>query len=455
MRQESSAMKKHARTLIIVLSAVGLAASVAALYVHYRLLADPSYTSFCDVSETVSCEAVLTSQYGSLFGIPVAVGGAIWSALVLLLGVFGMTSAPAPAPAAAAGPASASAKAAADKKAGHYDRSVKGQPAKGGHHVAAAQDNRAGRVAGYIFLLSTLGLAAVLYLGYASFFVLRQACPLCMAMYVSVIGLFIVSGGAASELSAIPGALGRDLRAVTGSPLASALAVVLIAASVGLVAWFPSEEPVADTAAAAPVAPPTETLGPEETQAFEAWLAAQPRVPLDVPSDGARVVVVKFNDYQCPACRQAYIAYKAIQQRYETQSPGQVAFVNVDYPLESECNTGGIHSAACEAAVAVRLARTRNRAAQMEEWLFDNQPGMTRDTVKQALADIAQVTDFDAQYAKVLDEVRKDAQLGQKLQINGTPTFFINGIRIASTLRPAYFDAAIAWELTRTQTATP
>jgi protein-disulfide isomerase len=75
--------------------------------------------------------------------------------------------------------------------------------------------------------------------------------------------------------------------------------------------------------------------------------------------------------------------------------------------------------------------------------------------VKQALADIAQVTDFDAQYAKVLDEVRKDAQLGQKLQINGTPTFFINGIRIASTLRPAYFDAAIGWELKRTQAATP
>jgi protein-disulfide isomerase len=221
------------------------------------------------------------------------------------------------------------------------------------------------------------------------------------------------------------------------------------------VMWFPREAPVAQTAAAEPVASPTETLGSEETQAFEAWLAAQPRVPLDVPSGGARVVVVKFNDYQCPACRQAYIAYKTIQQKYETQAPGQVAFVNVDYPLESECNTGGIHSAACEAAVAVRLARARNRAPQMEEWLFDNQPGMTRDTVKQALADIAQVTDFDAQYAKVLDEVRKDAQLGQKLQINGTPTFFINGIRIASTLRPAYFDAAIGWELKRTQAATP
>jgi protein-disulfide isomerase/uncharacterized membrane protein len=433
-------MKKHARTLVIALAVVGFAASVAALYVHYRLAADPSYTSFCDVSETVNCEAVLTSQYGSLFGVPVAAGGAIWSALVLLLGVFGMASASAATPAAPVTSAPG-----------------KGQPgpAKAGPHVAAAPDNRTGRVAGYIFILSTLGLAAVLYLGYASVFILRQACPLCMAMYASVIGLFIVSGGAASELSAIPGALGRDVRAVTASPLGLTLAAGLVVAAVGLVGWFPREAPVAETATAEPAAPPTETLGPDETQAFEAWLAAQPRVPLDVPGGGARVVVVKFNDYQCPACRQAYIAYKAIQQKYEAQSPGQVAFVNVDYPLESECNTGGIHSAACEAAVAVRLARARDRAAQMEEWLFDNQPGMTRETVKQALADIAQVTDFDAQYAKVLDEVRKDAQLGQKLQITGTPTFFINGVRIASTLRPAYFDAAIAWELKRAQAATP
>jgi hypothetical protein len=48
-------MKKYARPLIVLLAAVALAASVASLYVHYRLLTDPSYTSFCDVSETVSC----------------------------------------------------------------------------------------------------------------------------------------------------------------------------------------------------------------------------------------------------------------------------------------------------------------------------------------------------------------------------------------------------------------
>jgi protein-disulfide isomerase len=298
--------------------------------------------------------------------------------------------------------------------------------------------------------LSTLGLAAVLYLGYASFFVLRQMCPACLTMYVAVIGLFVVSGGAASDLSGLPGRIGQDIRSALGSPVAATISIAWVVAALALVTMFPRAEVVAASAPVDVVAAPTETLGAEEVAQFESWMAAQPRVDLAVPANGARVVVVKFNDYQCPACRQAYIAYKAIQQKYESQYPGQVAFVNVDYPLESECNTGGIHSSACEAAVAVRLARTRNRHRELEEWLFDNQASLSRDRVKQALADIAQVTDYDARYASTLDEVRKDAQLGQKLQINGTPTFFINGIRIASTLRPSYFDAAIAYELRRT-----
>ena len=402
-------MKRHARTLIVAFASLALVASVASLYVHYQILADPLYTSFCDISETVSCEAVMTSQYGSVYGVPVAAGGAVWSGLVLLLGVVGMRP---------------------------------------------PRSEEAGRIAGYVFLLATVGLAGVLYLGYASFFVLRQMCPLCVAMYVGVVGLFVVSGGVASGLTALPARLGRDLRAVMASPLAATLAVAWVVASVSLVAFFPRENTAAEFAAA-PVVAPTETLGAVEVAQFEAWLDAQPRVDLGVPANGASVVVVKFNDYQCPACRQAYLAYRGIEQKYDEESPGQVAFVSLDYPLEAECNMGGIHASACEAAVAVRLARGVDREAEMAEWLFANQDTLTRDRVKEGLTEVAQVTDFDARYDEILEDVRVDAQLGQRLQITGTPTFFINGIRIASTLRPAYFDVAIAYELSKASAPGP
>src|SRR5262245_51862605 len=86
-------MKKHSRAIIVVLAAIGLGASLASLYVHYKLLTDPSYTSFCNVSETVSCEAVYQSVYATVGGVPVAAGGAIWAGLVLVLAL-GMRGTP-------------------------------------------------------------------------------------------------------------------------------------------------------------------------------------------------------------------------------------------------------------------------------------------------------------------------------------------------------------------------
>src|SRR5687768_4758515 len=83
-------MSPRKRLLLIAFSLLGLGASVAALYVHYRLLTEPGYSSFCDVSATVSCQQVFQSEYGTVFGLPVAAGGAIWSALVLLLSFWAM-----------------------------------------------------------------------------------------------------------------------------------------------------------------------------------------------------------------------------------------------------------------------------------------------------------------------------------------------------------------------------
>ena len=83
-------MSKFGRPALLVLAAVAFAASVASLYVHYPLIADPSYVSFCDVNEPVSCEAVYNSAYGTVAGVPVAAGGVVWSALVLLFAGYGM-----------------------------------------------------------------------------------------------------------------------------------------------------------------------------------------------------------------------------------------------------------------------------------------------------------------------------------------------------------------------------
>jgi uncharacterized membrane protein/protein-disulfide isomerase len=401
-------MTGRVRSALIVFAAIGLIASSAALYVHYRLLTDLTYSSsFCDISETVSCQQVFQSQYGTVFGIPVAAGGALWSLLVLMLCAGGMR---------------------------------------------ASTAETASRLASYIFLVSTLALAAVFYFAYVAFFVLRQACPLCISIYVSVVATFLLSAGAAGPLSALRSRLGTDFVALFRNPTAATLAVVWLAVSASLVLGFPREPELNASESQAAPAAPVETLSAEQRAEWEAWLDAQPKAAEALPTGGTKVLVLKFNDYQCPSCRMAHILYKEIIAKYEKAHPGAFKFENRDYPLETECGAGNAgHTAACEAAAAVRMAREKNRDKELEVALYERQsPTMSRDDVKAALQEVAQISgaDFDSSYAKTLESVRVDVQLGQKLGISGTPTFFLNGIRLPS-LRPVYFDAAIEWALRR------
>jgi uncharacterized membrane protein len=397
-------MLQRSRIALMALALLGLGASAYALYVHYRL-ADPSYIPGCEISDTVGCQQVLTSAYGSVLGVPVAAGGAIWSGLVLILAAWGMR-----------------------------------QP----------RSELAGRVAGYVFLLATIGLAAVFYFAYASFFVLGQACPVCMTMYVSVAGIFLVSAGAATSLTSIPKRLGEDLAGVTRSQTATTLAVVWLAASIALLVFFRPEpiaalgEPVLAEGTAPPPAPAMETLSPEQTAEWDNYLDSKMPVTEMLPSGATKVRVVKFNDYQCPACRQTWNLYQGIIAKYEAEYPGVFVYESRDFPLEGECGAGGGHGMACEAAAAVRMAREKNKHRDLEAWLFANQSfDMTRDDVKRGLQEVAQITDFDAQYPNHIDDVRADAQLGQKLGVSSTPTFYINGIKLETLLRPTYFDATI------------
>jgi uncharacterized membrane protein len=400
-------MQKNSRYLILVLALVAFAASVASLYVHYKLLTDLTYASFCDVNETVSCQAVYQSAYATVFGVPVAAGGAIWAALVALLVWFGMRA----------------------------PRSEEGT-----------------RTAGYVFLLSVIGLASVFYFAYTSFFVLGKLCLLCVTVYVAVTGIFLVSSGVASvTLKTLPSRLGADLRSMLASPTAVGIAALWLLGSASLVAFFPREgsgtQTTAGTSASVPSAP-IETLTEAQLSEWHVWIDAQPRETAALPPAGVKVLVMKFNDYQCPSCKAAWGLYKDVFAKYEASHPGVFKYENRDYPLESECGFGGVHGAACEAAVAVRLARTKGKDKELEAWLFARQPEMTKDLVKQGLVEVAAVNNFDAEYAKVLEDVRADARLGQALKVTGTPTFFVNGIRVP-VIRASYYDAMIAYLLAK------
>jgi uncharacterized membrane protein/protein-disulfide isomerase len=392
------------RRLVLIAALVGFGASLTSTVVHYRLLREPGYSSFCDVSSTVNCTQVYLSRYGSIAGVPVALVGTVWFGLVVIL--------------AAA--------------------------ARDGRKRTPFQEN----VPAYLFALSTLALALSMYLAYVSFFVLRAVCPMCVTTYAAVIALFVLSGVATSfPMSRLPGRALRDLKGLGASPAALGVSIVFLLGAGLAVAFFPRE---ATTTAAAATTTPVPAASQSEQSEFERWYSSQPRVQVPVPADGATVLVVKFNDYQCPPCRQTYLEYQPVFKKFEATHPGAVRFVTRDYPLDPECNAnapGGVHLAACEAAVAVRLARRQGKGEELERYIFSNQDSLTPAFVKQAARDVGGVTTFDAEYAKTLNEVKADTALGGLLGVRGTPTFFLNGTRVGSALAPQFFEAAIAYEL--------
>jgi protein-disulfide isomerase len=225
---------------------------------------------------------------------------------------------------------------------------------------------------------------------------------------------------------------------------------VFIAAALAVVGWFPhgAAEPVLASGGEVPefIAPAPEAEALPQPSQLAAYLDSATRrmIPVD-GADGAAVVVVKFNDYQCPPCGATFQAFKPLKAKWDREAPGKVKFVTKDFPLEGECNAGtpqGPHPIACEAAAAVRMARKTGKVEPLEDWLFANQQTLTLDGLKRAVRDIGGVPDFDAQYPKVLADVKSDTALGGFLGVRSTPTFFVNGIQMPDNRVPI-MDAAI------------
>jgi protein-disulfide isomerase len=290
----------------------------------------------------------------------------------------------------------------------------------------------------------------VLYLAYASFFVLHEVCPLCVATYVAVIGTFVISGGASSvPMSSLPSRFLRDMRVLVATPLALVVALLFIAGASWGMTVFPreTERPVVQQA------PP---LTVQQNSELARWWELQPKVnnfPYD--NNGAKVLVVEFADFQCPHCRDAYFGLKPVIEKYAAAHPKDFAFIFKTWPLNSHCNPSvpsASFVASCDASALYIMAKRKGTGDALKDWFFLHQNELSPDTVRKAATDVAKVPDFQAGYDKAIQEVKTDAAVGTSLQVHSTPSFFINGRALpAGAIAPQYFEALIQLELSRTK----
>lgn len=167
---------------------------------------------------------------------------------------------------------------------------------------------------------------------------------------------------------------------------------------------------------------------PEE---FEAWFDSQPKKPAPAIGEAAgKVIVLGFNDYQCPGCRSSSTYHRKLFDELNQKYPGRIELRMLDFPLDAECNPYGkdLHGGACEAAAAARLAAKQGRLVETTAWLWANQRELTRERVFEAARSTLGLIDLESLYDGLIAEIREDVEIANSLGVRGTPSFFYDGV---------------------------
>ena len=167
----------------------------------------------------------------------------------------------------------------------------------------------------------------------------------------------------------------------------------------------------------------------------------------DAPSLGdarAPVTLVEYSDFQCPVCRSLHDVLRGLLPNYP-----QVRVVFKDFPLES------LHPWARTAALAGRCAYQQDPKAfwKVYDAIYDHQELISASNAWSKMTDFAAQAGLNAETFKAcmaspeaaaaVDASRAN---GQQLEVNSTPTVFVNGRRLVGA-DPHALEQYIQYEL--------
>lgn len=151
----------------------------------------------------------------------------------------------------------------------------------------------------------------------------------------------------------------------------------------------------------------------------------------------ARVALIEYGDFQCPACASFYPVVKAISGEFKDN----VAVVFRHFPLSQIHKNANLSSRAAEAA------GLQGKFWEMHDKLFERQKvwaDLSDEKAKELFISYVSEIGLDTERFKqdiesdaVRSAVEEDYNEGLKARVNGTPTFFLNGSRISN---PSNYD---------------
>ena len=176
----------------------------------------------------------------------------------------------------------------------------------------------------------------------------------------------------------------------------------------------------------------------------------------DAPSMGdanASVTLVEYSDFECPVCRNLHDVLRGMLPNYT----GKVRVVFKDFPIEQ------IHPWARTAAIAGRCAYQQDPKAfwKMYDLIYDNQEVISAANAWTKVSDYAAQSGLNAETFKACmaspeaaDAVNTSRANGVQVEVNSTPTIFVNGRRIVGA-DPHLLEQYINYELAQQKTGKP
>jgi protein-disulfide isomerase len=361
----------------MIVALLGIGASIYSTVHHLEVHRLGKTDAACNINDKFSCDEVALSDYSEVFTIPLGVYGlGFFVAQLLLLAI-----------------------------------AFKGGKTAREHAQAYAA-------------MAAIGVLVSLALAGISIGKLGAYCVTCMGVYA----LTLAQAGVVY--------LGRDLFlrrfSVKEAFAGGASAAIAVAATIAVynLAWKPLAQTASKNANDGKELP---TLA-DQPQEIPIAKSAYTGLGEDYRrgSDTAKVTIVEFADFQCPACKS--LAGTIEQLAYEYGD--KILIVYRNYPLHRDCNASVGHSGHPQACKAAILGRCAGQYGKFWEWYqiaFENQAEMSDANLKAWAGKLGLTNDqiqtcWDS--ADLLAKVKDDVDLGNKLGVNSTPTLFINGRKV-------------------------
>ncbi|MBF0107728.1 MAG: DsbA family protein [Magnetococcales bacterium] len=174
-------------------------------------------------------------------------------------------------------------------------------------------------------------------------------------------------------------------------------------------------------------------------------LLEEPRYTVTGPEDLSRgpatapVTIIEFSDFECPYCRKAQGVLSQLKEAYGDK----LRFVFRHFPLP-------FHKQAPKASEASMCANEQEKFWPYHDALFVESQSLAEDALKELAKKLSlDMTKFEEclKSGRHAARITADSASGKQLGITGTPTFFVNGIKLVGAIPLNTFKEIIDQEI--------